>query len=204
MTIHSVELLCLTERAPILLRGNLEEVNDTTWIFESTTVVAVEVIDKRAIVGFPDQQSAMLTLRVTKQNGSLLTLSMINSHPREQRQYPRLFTPIYLALKPANVDLNDSWLNGEIPIMDSWIRPEPFMNFSINGVAFELEHPLEKDGSVWVALFVKEEPIYGIARVVRCSPKENSYDIALYFEELPTPAIEYLTELTLRLQDTLL
>ena len=144
---NPVELLCLTERAPILLRGNLAEQDDGIKIFESSTIIAVEVLNKRAILGFPDQQSPMLTLLVTKQESHTLTLSMINSHNREQREYPRLFTPIYLAIRPAIIEQNDAWLNGEITVDENWLRPEPFMNFSINGVAFEIDKPMDIDAS---------------------------------------------------------
>ena len=78
------------------------------------------------------------------------------------------------------------------------------MNFSINGVAFEIDKPMDIDSKLWVTLFVKDEPIYGVARVVRCSKNADGFEVALYFEVLPTKAIEYLTELTLRLQETLL
>ena len=206
-TSSTVEMLCLTQRAPLLLRGTFEQTTEQYWIFESSQPILFDITGLRTIISFPNSQHPMLTLRIEAQQGDLITLTQIGEHPREQRQYPRLFTPIQLMFAPLNEHTTHEWLNRQIHISEQWNHPEPFMNFSVNGVAFEWHEPIEINCKLMVAIFTEEKENRGIARVVRTSEVSEGlgqYEIALYFEELEAEAIEYLSELTLRLQETLL
>jgi hypothetical protein len=205
-TSSTVELLCLTQRAPLLLRGTFEQTTEQYWIFQSHQPVLFDITGLRAIISFPESQKPMLTLRIEAQQGELIELSPIGEHPREQRQYPRLFTPIHMRFAPLSDGTSEQWMNREINVQDDWQQPEPFMNFSVNGVGFEWTEPLEHNCKLMVAIYSNDTEFRGIARVVRCTPNEDTdqYSIALYFEALEASGIDYLSELTLKLQDDLL
>ena len=48
-----------------------------------------------------------------------------------------------------------AWMNETTPlsdINDTWLHPKPFMNFSVNGVAFEWDEPFVSNTKLLVAL----------------------------------------------------
>ena len=203
----TVEMLCLTQRAPLLLRGTFEQTTETHWIFQSLQPVLFDITGLRAIISFPNSKESMLTLRIDTQQGELMTLTPIGEHPREQRQYPRLFTPINLAFHPLGEQSPEAWMQRDIQPGDDWSHPEPFMNFSVNGVAFDWHEGIEINEKLMVVFFVDQAEHRGVARVVRSMPSEadlEHHEIALYFEALETGAIDHLSALTLRLQENLL
>ena len=204
----TVELLCLTQRAPLLLQGTLSEKQQSRWVFTAAEHITLDVVDCNAIVNTNDDQP-MMTLHIVEQSNGQLVLQTISAHPREKRSYPRLFSMINLRLKSDLAPENQAdWMNNEIPLSeidDTWIEPEPFMNFSVNGVAFHWNSPLSTNTKMLVALNDGADTHRCIARVVRSSQQDSdSWEIALYFEQMSDEAIEYLVQLTMRLQDSML
>ena len=204
----TVELLCLTQRAPLLLQGTISETQTSRWVFTAAEQITLDVVDCNAIVNTNDD-APMMTLHIVEQTSGQLVLQTISAHPREKRSYPRLFSMINLRLKPEDSPENlTAWMNGENPLSemdDTWLEPEPFMNFSVNGVAFDWNTPIPTNTKMIVALNDGADIHRCIARVVRCSQQDtDTWEIALYFEQMSDDAIEYLVQLTMRLQDSML
>ena len=201
-----VELLCMTQRAPLLLHGILSEehdaINGSEWWFTSNSEIPMSVQNMRAILNFNKElELPRLSLTISLQVERNLKLELTQIHPREKRLFPRLFGRVPLKLKEINADSDiESWLNGESPTDDSWLEPEPFMNFSVNGASFSSSSSFVESSQVLVA-FDFDAEYRGVARVIRCRKKDEKYSIALYFETIPDEAIQYLTQLTLRLQE---
>lgn len=203
-----VELLCLTQRAPLLLHGTIAQPETNRWVFTSDEPVELDVIDCNAIVNTNDDRP-MMTLHIVEQEDGKLVLHTISSHPREKRSYPRLFSLINLRLMPVTSEMKmTNWMNETIPLSDvdnTWMHPEPFMNFSVNGVAFEWDEPLAGNTKLLVALKENGRIHRCVARVVRCSEEDTDrWEVALYFEKMSEEAIDYLVQLTMRLQDSML
>ena len=209
MTAQStVELLCLTQRAPLLLHGTITQSESNHWIFTSAEPVELDVVDCNAIVNTNDDRP-MMTLHIVEQKNGQLILHTISTHPRERRSYPRLFSLINLRLLPVKSEIQmTNWMTGATPlsdINDTWLQPEPFMNFSVNGVAFEWDEPFKVNTKLIVALKESNNIYRCVARVVRCSEEDiGRWEVALYFEEMADEAIDYLVHLTMRLQDSML
>lgn len=204
----TVELLCLTQRAPLLVQGELTHPDSDMWIFTANETIAMDVLDCNAIVN-PNDGSPMMTLHIVKQSDETLELHTISTHPREKRSYPRLFSMINLYVHPVkNEQSMTEWMqDSSDQTFDGWIHPEPFMNFSVNGVAFSWTAEVPTNTRLLVAINVDDSDTYhrGIARVVRCSKQESDHwQIALYFEQLSDNAIQHLVALTMRLQDSML
>ena len=207
----TIELLCLTQRAPLLLKGTITQSDDNRWLFTSASPVELDVMDCNAIVNTNDDRP-MMTLHIVEQDNGRLVLRTISTHPREKRSYPRLFSLIHLRLLPITSSSEaDDWMGEEIPLPKTdagWIHPEPFMNFSVNGVAFNWHEPIATNTKLLVALNGDGTTHRCIARVVRCvqqdSEQSGSWQVALYFEQMAEAAVEYLVQLTMRLQDSML
>ena len=207
----TIELLCLTQRAPLLLKGTITQSDNNRWIFTSDSPVDLDVMDCNAIVNTNDDRP-MMTLHIVEQENGRLVLHTISTHPREKRSYPRLFSLINLRLMPVTSSSeSDDWMSGEIPLPTTdpaWIHPEPFMNFSVNGVAFNWHEPIATNTKMLVALNGDGSIHRCVARVVRCvqqdSEQSDSWQVALYFEQMADAAVDYLVQLTMRLQDSML
>ncbi len=203
----AVELLCLTQRAPLLLQGTLETTAEKEWRFTPDIPLQIDVVDCNAIVNTGDDKP-MMTLHIVEQtdDGKVLELRTISTHPREKRSYPRLFSMINLdALPTASDSEMDAWIaDPQFTKADAdWIHPEPFMNFSVNGVAFTWSSEVPQNTKLLVQL---EGNVHfrAIARVVRCAKNDDNWDIALYFEQMTDAGIQHLVDLTMRLQDDML
>jgi hypothetical protein len=209
MTAVPVELLCLTQRAPLLLHGSFAQSNDDGWVFTSESPIDLDVVDCNAIVNTNDN-SPMMTLHITKQEHGNLELHTISKHPREKRSYPRLFSMLNIRLHSTNsTDQIESWMNRTTPLSaiddEEWITPEPFMNFSVNGIAFTWSTQLPLNSKLLVALKTPEDTHRCVARVVRQSEVDtDAWEVALYFEQMEDAAIDHLVQLTQRLQDSML
>lgn len=213
MTVSStVELLCLTQRAPLLVHGTLSHPETERWVFTPSEPISLDVVDCNAIVNV-DNDTPMMTLHIVKQENGQLELHTISKHPREKRHYPRLFSVINLHLQPTDdVENIQSWMSSPDRINeidDNWIHPEPFMNFSVNGTAFTWTHALSINEKLLVAFhgggIVDGTLQRGIARVVRSEKiDEEHWEIALYFEQMTDEAVEHMVQLTMRLQDSML
>ena len=213
MTVSSpVELLCLTQRAPLLVHGTLSHPDMERWLFTPTEPISLDVVDCNAIVNV-DNDTPMMTLHIVKQENGQLELHTISKHPREKRHYPRLFSVINLYLhSTSDADNIKSWMSSPDRINeidDSWIHPEPFMNFSVNGTAFTWTGPLSINEKLLVAFHgggaLDSTLQRGIARVVRSEKiDEEHWEIALYFEQMTDEAVEHMVQLTMRLQDSML
>lgn len=207
-TQSAVELLCLTQRAPLLLHGTITQPENNRWVFTSEDPVQLDVIDCNAIVNTNDDRP-MMTLHIVEQENGQLVLRTISSHPREKRSYPRLFSLINIRLLSVTSETDmTNWMTGDTPlsdINDTWLQPEPFMNFSVNGVAFEWDEPFKINTKLLVELKEKGNTHRCIGRVVRCSEEDyDRWEVALYFEQMSDKAIDYLVQLTMRLQDSML
>ena len=207
----TIELLCLTQRAPLLLKGTLTQSGDDQWVFTSVSPVELDVMDCNAIVNTNDDRP-MMTLHIVEQENGRLVLNTISTHPREKRSYPRLFSLINLRLLPITSSSQaDDWMSGATALPesdDAWMHPKPFMNFSVNGVAFDWDSSIAPNTKLLVALNGDGATHRCVARVVRCvqqdSEQSESWEVALYFEQMADAAVEYLVQLTMRLQDSML
>ena len=207
----TTELLCLTQRAPLLLKGTLTPSDDDRWVFTSAAEIELDVTDCNAIVNTNDERP-MMTLHIVEQENERLVLYTIATHYREKRSYPRLFSRINLRLLPVTSDSGTSdWMSGVTPITavdEAWMYPKPFMNFSVNGVAFDWHTSMVPNTRLLVALDGDGDTHRCIARVVRCTQRDSeqseSWEVALYFEQMADAAVEYLVRLTTRLQDSML
>jgi hypothetical protein len=201
----SVELLCLTNGAPLLLQGTLKQNDENELLmFASISSFPIRLDGFHAIINFKNDDIPMFTLTIKQQQDTELMLEFSHVHPREKRLFPRMYAQMSMLIQEVKTDFAVSkWLNNEISSDPTWVQPEPFMNFSINGVSFQSKLPLTKSSTVLVELELDE--VYRIvARVIRCQLEGDRYDIALYFEEISEKAIKYLSSMTLRIQDALL
>ncbi len=215
----SVEILCLTSDGPIMFewRARRGESEDAIEI-DLNGPAGSSVTGSQAILTFPQTTDApRVTAKVLSASGNHLSLTRPRVRPRDKRLYPRLFGNIPLRFRvhdPADGDLAvHRWLAGSTQglVPRPWYAPEPFMNFSVNGLSFESPVGCDENALLLLHMGVGESPErwHATGRVVRVReiPAEEgdpSFQIAVSFEALSDEAMESLSNFTLSIQEALL
>lgn len=212
----SVELLCLTADGPIMFLGRALSTDDEIEVNLSGPA-SEGLAGSQAIVSFPTEKDApRVTARVLRADGNRLALSNPQLRPRDKRLYPRLYGNVPMRFQVHRPDDGDlfvhRWLAGSTQdlVPRPWHTPEPFMNFSVNGLSFESPAACKKDDLLLLHLGVGESAKRWRAtgRVVRVTDiSENDtplFQIAMSFETIPDEAMEALSDFTLSIQEALL
>jgi len=130
-------------------------------------------------------------------------------HASDKRDFPRLHAGIPLAYRLADTGQAAAWIAGEA-IAGDWVEPDPYMNFSVGGVRFDSPHAMEGGELLLIKLRIGDDsPTWrATGRVVRVFdvPQDSpaACSAAISFESLPIEARDALSDLTLKIQDTLL
>jgi hypothetical protein len=215
-----VEVLCLTSEGPFILSATARSLENEKLLLVLEKQSNHDLSNKKVILQFADHNSPMITMHVLQSEGTRLILGSGQVHVREKRLFPRLYGNIpvrYCRVDPQNIEfIQRQWLQGDISPDDTWNAPEPFMNFSVNGISFE-ETAQQGQTQPWIQpkdwvlleLGVGDTPQRWrlVARVVRAHPTPNSSpltcNIALFFENVPQSALDALTNFTLNIQEAL-
>lgn len=214
-----VELLCLTANGPVMFEGRARlNAQDAGEIEVDLSAPANdEVKGSQAIVTFLDKNTPRLTARVLRAEGNRLALSSPRLRPRDKRLYPRLYGNVPLRYRLHNPEDGEltihRWLAGSTQDLTPrpWRSPEPFMNFSVNGLCFEDSLECEEGDLLLLHLGVgdSDKRWRATGRIVRVKdlPPDGEtpcYQIALSFETLPDAAMDALSDFTLTIQEALL
>lgn len=139
----------------------------------------------------------------------------LQERDRDFRHYPRMIGGIELWYAPMeDVEESEAWLNGETSAFElddaRFMRPiDALMNFSVSGLSFEAQKPLDLSRLLLCALKVGESSEAGSAerglvrclgKVVRSVPEADHFSIAIHFVSPPPELTTALTDQTLKLQ----
>lgn len=139
----------------------------------------------------------------------------LQEHDRDFRHYPRMIGGIELWYAPMeDVEESEAWLSGEARALtiddDRFMRPlDALMNFSVSGLSFEAQAPLDLSRLLLCALKVGESDEDGhtrhnlircLSKVVRSAPEDDHFSIAISFVSPPPELTAALTDQTLKLQ----
>ena len=198
---QAVEAIWLRETGPRMLRGTLSVAEQELKLVITTD--ELPTVGSRLILYGDDIQ--MLSTRVIQVFERNLVLEQEN-RPTDKRLHPRLFGNIPTRLQPEADHDATAWLEGRLDIEAGWLKPEPFMNFSVNGLSFELTTPLLKGSSCLVEFSVGDnsQKHRAQATVIRSIPNNNAVETALHFSRLSTEAKQQLSAFTLSIQEALL
>ena len=162
------------------------------------------------IDGQPEKRTGTISA-IKEHSGDHFSVSFKDhsKHASDKRDFPRLHAGIPLSYRLADSGQAAAWVAGEA-IAGDWIEPDPYMNFSVGGVRFDAPHPMEGGEVLIIKLRIGEDsPTWrATGRVVRvfkvAEGSTAACSAAVSFDELPIEARDALSELTLKIQDTLL
>lgn len=142
----------------------------------------------------------------------LLQTRLVKTAPPDKREYPRVHGAVNVRYRVADdEDAADAWMRGaDVPGVD--LVPDPFMNFSATGLAFD-DRETAREGDMLLVQFGLPQGARtwrATARVVRVAPipvderdegVDATHRIAVAFERVSEEAVEALGRYTLRIQD---
>lgn len=131
-------------------------------------------------------------------------------HDADKRDFPRLHAGLPIRYRVADDADAAAWIADEAAPDDGWQVPDPFMNFSVGGLRFDAVRSVQANDLLLIDFATAEDgPRWRLtARVIRAFEPESedspTHSVAVAFVHYPGAANEVLSELTLRIQDTLL
>jgi hypothetical protein len=217
-----VRILCTSKETPVMLDGSLTESGDTTHTVSTSAAAATLGIGDRVILDFTASSRARITGSVQRLNpssdgGYLIEIADSVDRERDKRDFPRLCAGVPIRYRVvSDDDLNvdaaalESWVDSSDAGGGEWHSPDPFMNFSVGGLRFDGLASLREGATLLVDLAIDDsgERWATTAKVIRVWDPEtagaDTRSVAVAFEHLPEGAREALSDLTLRIQDSLL
>ena len=102
------------------------------------------------------------------QAGIVTFVRLVDIHESDKRDYPRLHAGLPLRYRTVSSSEATAWTSGD-PIGGDWIEPDPYMNFSVDGLRFDCTDGLEKGSLVALELHAVRGRPKNPFRVRRCS-----------------------------------
>lgn len=213
----NVEVLCLTPSGPVMFMGRAQLDEENEIDIALTAAASDTLTGCQAILSFPaDQDAPRITAKVLRTEGEHVFLSSPQLRPRDKRLYPRLYGNIPLRFQAHHPDEGElvihRWLAGSTQdiVPRPWFIPEPFMDFSVNGLSFESPEACVEGSLLLLHMGVGEsgDRWRATGRVIRTTAIPDSspalYQVAMSFEVIPDAAMEALSDFTLSIQEALL
>ncbi len=163
--------------------------------------------------GEPGVSRAIVTV-LGHRDGRLL-VQVLRVPTSDKREYPRMHGGItlryHLLPRATALDAADTWMRGGAPVGPEY-EPDPFMNFSVTGLAFHDVVTCQEDDLLGILMKVPgvDHTWRGVASVIRVSkiPIDEHDDsipathrIAVNFHEIPDEARVALGKHTERIQE---
>jgi len=199
-----VEVVFLYDDAVVPRSGRLVSHAGSTFEVELDLEPPAFDPDRRVVLSFRGERIRRQPARLVSQRGRRLTFEARGRlHGEEKRRFPRLVAAIGLRWRRVEAG----------PAPWDWHEPDPFMSFSVTGLAFGGRAGQVSAGER-IAVDFQVGGIgprhHGTARVVRVAERspadrhgDEDHEIAVEFERIPAEAREALAELTLRIQRAL-
>ena len=213
----NVELLCLTPDGPMMFMGRARTSEADEIEVDLNGPANESLAGSQAIISFPSQQDApRITAKVLRIDGNRIALTSPQIRPRDKRLFPRLYGNIPLRFQVHNSEEGElvihRWLAGSTRnlVPRPWFTPEPFMNFSVNGLSFEAGQYCKKGDLLLLLMGVGESTerwraTGKVVRVIEITEGDTPmFQIAMAFEALPDKAMAALSDFTLSIQEALL
>jgi hypothetical protein len=209
----AVRIFCGQGEIPLLVDGTISEDTGNSL----RLLCAASAADLKAgakvvltIDGSSEKRvGTITTLTESTDGGYEVGFEDTARHSADKRDFPRLHAGLPVQYMCASPPEAAAWIAGE-QVSGSWHEPDPYMNFSVGGLRFDVSAPLDAGDLLLIALQIGDEQTQWRAtgRVVRTFEETASKDavgsVAVSFEHLPADALEALSRLTLQIQESLL
>jgi len=207
----AIEMMCMTSKGPKVLAGCISATGPQGIVVDASGPVEDVLPGSKVVLSSSDKAMPRISATVVLCKGNRLTLSEPESRPREKRLYPRLHGNIPLRFQEHNPEDGaagiQNWIEAGNGNGTNFREPDPFMNFSVNGLLFEIEHRCTEGGLLYIELGVGSAPQRWrcTGTVVRVfDPEDGFHRTAINFDTLPDEAIDAMSSYTIKIQEALM
>ena len=128
---------------------------------------------------------------------------------RDRRLFPRLNGGLPIRFQATTASGAMDFLAGSDPDPTAWVTPDPYMNFSVEGLELYADQAFPKGQNVVIELRIGTDPQTWrcTGHVVRSSESgdpDYPHTTAVQFDQIPPAASEALAEFTATLQKAFL
>jgi len=206
----AARIICASGNTPIMANGTLVDRGETQVTVQCDQSAAAITPGAKVVLTF-DEGSERWTGVVddirSADGGVQIRVVTPNAHAADKRDYPRLHAGLPIQYRISSESEAQQWVDGST-IDEGWQTPDPYMNFSVSGLRFEVHEDVQADQLLLVELRIGEgaESWRTTAKVIRVfeGDDQRSPTAAVSFIHLPEEALSALSELTLQIQDSLL
>lgn len=203
-------IICASGETPVMVSGTLvtrSEGDVTVHCTDSASVLDPGAKVVLTFDGGNERWTGIVEDLQPIDGGIAVRVVSPSAHAADKRDYPRLHAGLPIRYRVATAGEAAAWSSGA-EISGEWHTPDPYMNFSVSGLRFDV-HPEVKDGDLLLLeLRIGEQSSAWrtTARVIRVFPGlgQEPDNVAVSFEDLPEEALSALSDLTLQIQESLL
>ncbi len=128
---------------------------------------------------------------------------------KDRRLFPRLNGGLPIRFQPTSSSAATDFLAGSDPDPAAWVTPDPYMNFSVEGLELHAEQSFPKGQPLVIELRIGTAPQTWrcTGHVVRSGDSgdpDYPFTTAVQFDQIPPEATEALAEFTANLQQVFL
>jgi hypothetical protein len=128
---------------------------------------------------------------------------------QNRRLFPRLNAGLPIRIQSTDANGATDYLAGKDPESTAWVTPDPYMNFSVEGLELNATQSFPKGQILLIELRIgtQDQSWRCTGHVVRNSPSDDPdfpCTTAVSFDRVPPQASEALAELTAKLQQVFL
>ena len=206
----AARIICASGNTPIMANGTLLKRGDTEVMVQCDSSAAAIEQGSKVVLTFEDggERWTGVVDTVEHQNGDIhLRVVAPNAHSADKRDYPRLHAGLPIRYQVSTPSEAEKWLSGGT-VENGWHTPDPYMNFSVSGLRFEVNEQVQEDQLLMIELAIGTSGTVWrtTAKVIRVfeSDGDTHRSAAVSFQHLPEPALAALSDLTLQIQETLL
>ena len=209
-----VRVLCTSSETPVMVRGSVSSQTAETVVIQIASGGDALSQGDRVVLAFTSADRGRVAGSVVSvsdaDGGHAIEVNCATEHDRDKRDFPRLYAGLPIKYRVASSEEGAAWIGGEPAPTDGWLDPDPFMNFSVGGLRFDADRSVAAHDLLLIDFATAQDgprwrPTARVIRVFEPESEESpTHSVAVAFVHFPDPANEALSELTLKIQDTLL
>ena len=128
---------------------------------------------------------------------------------KDRRLFPRLNGGLPIRFQATSASAATDYLAGSDPDPAAWVTPDPYMNFSVEGLELYSDQAFPKGQPVVIELRIGTAPqtwrcTGHVVRTGESGDPDFPHTTALCFDQIPPEATEALAEFTASLQEVFL
>lgn len=189
---------------PVVCAGTVIASDDTSLVFQLAPGARAPTAGGAAVV---DRPGGLRVIGVVDEvTGDRVRVRIQRTAAPDKREFPRVEGAVHVRFHVGDAAAVSAWLAGRPGPGPAW-EPEPYMNFSVTGLQFDIDAPVRAEDVLLIALRVprSERTWRVVGRVVRVDgAADGQRTVAVQFTHLSAGAANALRRHTTRIQKAIL